>query len=98
MVKPMSKLLWIVAAVVVIVAAILLLGGGAKTNAPTSSTGNLPAVTADNSTPDAIVDSLTAFDSETATTPVESDPSLTSVDAQAMSDLNGAFDPNQVPN
>lgn len=94
----MKKVLWMVVVIVVIVAAIMLLGGGFKTSAPTSSTGNLPAVTAENSTPDAIVNSLTAFDSETASTPVDSDPSLTAVDQQSMSDLSQSFDPNQIPN
>jgi hypothetical protein len=91
-----KKVLWVIIAVV-IVAAILILGGG-KTNAPTSNTGNLPAVTADNSTPDAIVNSLTTFSSDMATTPVESDPTLTATDQQSMSALSQSFDPNQIPN
>lgn len=94
----MNKVLWIVIVVIAIVAAVLLFGGGSKTSAPTSSNGNLPVVTADNSTPDAIVNSLIAFDSETAITPLESDPSLSALDQQSMSDLNQSFDPNQIPN
>jgi len=98
LIKPMSKVLWIIVAVIVIIAAISLLGGGSKTSAPATSSGNLPAVTAENSTPDAIVDSLIALDSGAAVTPAESDSSLTATDGQSMSDISQSFDPNQIPN
>lgn len=97
-----AVLLIIIAVVVALLA--LYIGGffgtpsvNAPVSAPSPAPANveLPPVTAENSTPDAIVSALLEPDNQETVAPTESDPSLTAANDQIMNSFDQSFDTSQ---